>query len=185
VRKSSDRRGGQPRPGDKRPGEVFAARLAEVRDRRGWTQVELSKRLRQLGYSLPAEQISRIETGKRGVKLDDAFALAYALDCSLVHLLVEPDANEPEIVVVGNVQPERQQDVRDWISGAGPLLDQDPVEYARQRPRRDIEAEIEAVRAIKIGDPTTPLAAFLRQALERSGELPPLLTHQDDTEGTD
>lgn len=182
MTKSSERKGGKPRSGDRTPGETFAARLAEVRKRRGWTQARLAERLSQLGYSLPAEQVSRIETGKRGVSLDDAFALAYALDCSLLHLLVDPDAasDGPRMLVVGNVQPELQQDVRAWVSGGGPLLGQDPVEYARQRSRSEIEAEMEAVRALRLGQSTTPLVAMLRRAQEESGELPRLTPQKED-----
>src|SRR6516165_4236339 len=120
MTKSSTRKGGKPRSNDwKSPTALFAARLAKVRDQRGLTQRELADRLKQLGHVLPAEQISRIETRKRGVSLDDAFALAYALDCSLVHLLVDPDAGfkDPQVVVVGNVQPEQQPDLRAWVSG--------------------------------------------------------------------
>jgi transcriptional regulator with XRE-family HTH domain len=192
TKSANPRQGGKAKDEDyKSPEAAFAARLVKVRSDRGWTQGKLAERLKQLEYPLGVPQISRIEKGKRAVSLNDAYALAFALDCSLLHLLVDPDAPSPaelattpelpRVQVVGNVQPETQYDVRAWIVGDGPLLTQDGIQYAYQRSRREIEAQMEAVKAVKLGESSTPLASALRRAIEDHpelqeifGELPPL-----------
>src|SRR3954454_22931103 len=113
--------GGQVKEGDAQPAVVFGKRVAAVRLDRGWTQARLAERLRELGYALPREALARLETGKRGVSLEDVFAIAYALDVSPLHLIVPVD-DAPRVIVAGGVQPADPGDLRRWVRGEEPLV---------------------------------------------------------------
>jgi transcriptional regulator with XRE-family HTH domain len=57
-------------------GEVFGERLRELRQKRGWTQVELAQRC-----DLPQARISELESGGRAPNLVTMIRLASALEC--------------------------------------------------------------------------------------------------------
>ena len=61
------------------PQEIFRAELKRTRERRGWTQQQLSDRITELGLSLSRATIAKIETGQRSVLLDEVIAFAVAL----------------------------------------------------------------------------------------------------------
>jgi len=72
------------------PSEVFARRLRDARRGAGMSQAELARRVaRQRGSAFDGSAITRIENQGRGVKLDEAVAIARALEMPLVALLVE------------------------------------------------------------------------------------------------
>ena len=62
------------------PNEVFRRRLREVREARGVSQYDLVRELRALGYPMRQPAITRIERGQRKVSLDEAVAIAAALN---------------------------------------------------------------------------------------------------------
>jgi transcriptional regulator with XRE-family HTH domain len=173
--------GGKPRTGDMPPSRVFATRLPEVRKRHGWSQQRLAERLKELDYEIPRVTIAKIEKGQRLVKLDEAFAIAYALDVSPLHLLV-PIENEPRVLLAGGEQPFEPQWARDWIRGYEPAIGQDPRMFWMERPRHEIEEVLEDARKVRIGRATTDAAFFTRQALADRGELPPITEAPDQQE---
>jgi len=62
------------------PSEVFQRRMREERERRGISQRDMVQRLADLGHPMAQPAITRIESGKRKVSLDEAVLIAVALD---------------------------------------------------------------------------------------------------------
>lgn len=78
-------------PTTMRPAEVFALRLRETRGDRGLSQAELAQRITESGRGpLTPSALSRIESGERGISLDEAIGLAMELNASPAHLLTPP-----------------------------------------------------------------------------------------------
>lgn len=70
------------------PGDLFARRLRQERQRQQISQAELARRTAEiLQTSLDPSAITRIEQRTRTVRLDEAVAVAQALDVPLVTLL--------------------------------------------------------------------------------------------------
>jgi transcriptional regulator with XRE-family HTH domain len=68
----------------------FASNVRLLRERHGWSQGELAKRLQEAGHDqFHATTISRIEKGDRGVRLGEARAISRALG-SRVSVMVQP-----------------------------------------------------------------------------------------------
>ena len=59
-------------------GELFGERLRELRQKRGWTQVELAHKC-----DLPQARISELENGSRAPNLVTMIRLAAALQCRM------------------------------------------------------------------------------------------------------
>lgn len=76
-------------------GAVLRANLRRIRLGQGLSYAALSERMRMSGRALPPLSLSRIETGRRRVDLDDVMALAVALGVTVVDLVV-PGSLEPE-----------------------------------------------------------------------------------------
>lgn len=77
------------------PSENFTRRLREARTRRGWSQAELAKRVTALGHALDKTALTKLEGGNRKVTLDDAVALAAALDVPLLAMLLPDEGKVP------------------------------------------------------------------------------------------
>jgi transcriptional regulator with XRE-family HTH domain len=99
-----------------RPAQIVARRVAEERNARGWSQEELRKQLKELGYEKSRSTLTKLEGGQyRGVSVDDVFALAAALGVNPVHLLT-PREDDATVLVTPKVKlPART--VRAWIRG--------------------------------------------------------------------
>lgn len=97
------------------------------------SQRRLVARLDQLGLPLNQSVITRIERGTRKVSLDEAIALAAALDVAPVHLFL-PIGDEGRVSVTPSAEvPARV--ARQWALGIRAL---DPVNtrfYGSQSPR--------------------------------------------------
>lgn len=98
------------------PGAVFGEQLRITREHKRWTQQRLSDRTRELGHPVDRATIAKIERGsRRNVALDDALALAAALNVSPVHLFAasltgDKVAVTPELVL-------NSREVRQWLRG--------------------------------------------------------------------
>lgn len=80
------------------PGEVFARRLHEERGRAGVSQAALADHLsRALGRDVAASAVSRIESGERAVRLDEAVLIADRIGVPLPDLLRDRDAVDEEL----------------------------------------------------------------------------------------
>lgn len=97
-------------------GEVFHRRLVEIRKAVGYpSQAALADRLDADGVHLGATAVARIETGQRGVKLDEAIALGAVLGVSPSWLLT-PDAARDMVAVTPELTAQAWV-VRGWLAG--------------------------------------------------------------------
>lgn len=99
--------------------EVLSRRIKEVRRRRDWTQRGLVEKLEEIGVSMDPATLARIETGERGVKVHELFALAAALEVSPFQLLVPLDG-QAEVQLTPELSATSAQ-VRDWLRAYRPL----------------------------------------------------------------
>lgn len=122
--------------------------MREVRERRRLTREQLAERCKALGAeAITAAVISDIETGRkpkdgprrRMVTVEELLALAAALNCPPVSLLVSPDDSEQPYAVTTMVRADGSE-VRAWIRGVHPLIDDgellgwDPREFSAELP---------------------------------------------------
>jgi transcriptional regulator with XRE-family HTH domain len=70
-----------------RPSQVFAARLRETRKARGLSQADLAQRMTEVGRPMNKLAVLRIESGERGLSLDEAFAFADVLNAVPAQML--------------------------------------------------------------------------------------------------
>jgi len=103
------------------PSELVRMTLRRQRSLRGWTQKQLAERLAKSGYPRSQTDVSRLESGERGLSVDDLVALACALNVSPVRLLEGAFLDSPPDVAVtsGVVVPYRR--FRSWLRGGKPL----------------------------------------------------------------
>ncbi|MFJ5071300.1 helix-turn-helix domain-containing protein [Kitasatospora sp. NPDC088556] len=79
------------------PGDLFARRLRQERERLGISQAELARRMAALlGTNLDSTAITRIEQQTRAVRLDEAVTAAKALGVPLITLVSDSYARENE-----------------------------------------------------------------------------------------
>jgi transcriptional regulator with XRE-family HTH domain len=107
--------------------QIFARRIREEREQRGWSQAELSRRVTALGHPLDKDAMSKIERGERKVSLDDAVALAAALGVPLPALLFEPLSGED--VDIGTKTFMSTDYFVAWLAGMMPLRREDAEHY--------------------------------------------------------
>jgi transcriptional regulator with XRE-family HTH domain len=131
--------------------ETTAQQIRRLRTRRGISQQGLADRLNQLGARVDRSVVAKVESGKREVRLEDAFRFALALDVAPVHLLVPTDSDEP-IHLAPNLEAPPHQ-VRAWIRGFHPML-QDPRPYFSTVPISETKAAGDALAA---WEQTSPL----------------------------
>jgi transcriptional regulator with XRE-family HTH domain len=67
--------------------EVFGRRMRQERERLAITQGGLANGLGELGMKLDPTAVTRIEKGDRGLRLNEALAIAQVLGCTLDYLL--------------------------------------------------------------------------------------------------
>lgn len=147
MTKKREQIGGPAKPGDLFPGEVFAQRLKEVRERRGWTQTRLVRRLEELGFStssgkaLHRSTLAKIEadpTRARRVTLEEVLAISYALGVSPLYMFIPIELGGPNVTVALGVQAWKPSDMRAWLRGEQALPYQDPRWFALERPEEEI-----------------------------------------------
>ncbi|MFJ2420232.1 helix-turn-helix domain-containing protein [Streptomyces brevispora] len=79
------------------PGDLFARRLRQERERLGISQAELARRMAALlGTNVDSTAITRIEQQTRAVRLDEAVTAAEALGVPLITLVSDNYARENE-----------------------------------------------------------------------------------------
>jgi transcriptional regulator with XRE-family HTH domain len=101
------------------PSQVIAAQLPRWRDFRNVSAQGLADRIELLGGGLGRVAITRIETGKRGISLDEALLLAAALNVPPPVLLFPLETGEHVAVTPTSViHPDL---ATRWLAGEGPL----------------------------------------------------------------
>jgi transcriptional regulator with XRE-family HTH domain len=101
------------------PSETFAKRLAIARRARNWSQARLAKILDELGHPMHPTALSRIEKETRQVTIDDAVAIAAALDVALVHMIF-PIHPEGKVALTPKLEVDVAKATR-WARGRQPL----------------------------------------------------------------
>jgi transcriptional regulator with XRE-family HTH domain len=118
--------------------QTVARRVRHLRAQLGWSQQDLADRLANLGLPIDRSSLARLENENRGVGVDEAIALAYALNVAPVHLMVDTDDDaEPVAPVPGSEISPRE--ARAWIRGVMPMIFQDPRGYFMNVPRAEFE----------------------------------------------
>jgi transcriptional regulator with XRE-family HTH domain len=126
------------------PSDVVAARVREVRGKRGMTVADLAGRCAELGApGLTAQALYKLEGQRaaasrrpRPVSVDELLALALALNVSPLHLLVPIDDFGKSYRLTSEVSTSADY-VRAWVRGMMPLGDADPREFFSQVPRTE------------------------------------------------
>jgi transcriptional regulator with XRE-family HTH domain len=158
-------------------GEAFAARVKQVRERKGWKQHDLSRRLGELGYPMDRVTLSKIERGglrTRNVKLEEVLAIALALEVSPVFLIV-PYEQEARLQVAPNVRPSTGAVARGWVEGRWTLTqEEDQRFFFTEQPPERLALYMEEARQLHLGGPVSPPAFELRQEMVERGEAPPI-----------
>ena len=109
-----------------KPSQAFARRMKRYRERRGWTQERLAEELKSIGSLVDDRaKVAKIETSVRGVSLDEAIAIAWALALPppLLFLPLGEDDVEIEHVTID------AEGARRWVTGQAPAMDSN--QYAR------------------------------------------------------
>jgi transcriptional regulator with XRE-family HTH domain len=151
---------------DKIVSDVVAARIREVRKRRGWQPAELARRCAQLdGKKWTENTIENIEGGRRrggshrrAVTVDELLTLAAALNVAPLHLMVPPDDDDrPYPVAPGTAATASA--ARRWIRGFGLLADLPNVGELREYMT---EVPLSEFREVQDGLPQRLLTGRLR-----------------------
>ncbi|TVL91940.1 helix-turn-helix transcriptional regulator [Streptomyces sp. SAJ15] len=115
------------------PTSVIAKRVREVRKRRGLTAEDLANRLVEQGIGWQRSTVAKLENGKReNVTVTEWLALAYVLGVAPVHLLVDPNDDEPF-----QITPEHSESgstVRAWVRGSSPAQGVDTRTFSAEVP---------------------------------------------------
>jgi transcriptional regulator with XRE-family HTH domain len=126
-------------------GRVFREQMALIRERHGLSQAELARRVENLGIrpftQTTVAKIERLdhasETKARKVTLEEAIAIAYALDVAPLYLFLPL---HDEVVVA--VTPERAAPAwvaREWFIGGAAAEGQDEGFYIGTAPPSELE----------------------------------------------
>lgn len=110
--------------------ERVAENVKALRQRRGLSQAELSRRLDALGNPIGVSALSKVENGTRRVTVDDLVALAISLDVTPNRLLlfedVEPVPPDPQfrdeepVDLAGSVSVDAWE-AWSWATGVDPI----------------------------------------------------------------
>ncbi len=118
----------------RKPSEIFAERVREIREAKRWTQQDLAERLDELGAGADRATVARTENGKRGITLDNAVTYCAALGAPLLYMIVgvkvEPVAIAPGLRVSGG-------EARRWARGMAALRPEDDRTYITEVPEAD------------------------------------------------
>ncbi len=97
-----------------------ALNVSMLRKKRGLSQQELSERLGELGRPMLPSALSKIESGDRGVDVDDLAAIAVALGVNPSRLLLPFAAWEEDVLITPEVSVPAWA-AWQWADGFAPL----------------------------------------------------------------
>jgi transcriptional regulator with XRE-family HTH domain len=84
---------------------VLTGNLRRLRSRRGWTQVELASRARQVGLGWTLDTVVNLESGRRSLNVGEALLIPQLLGSSFVKLASLDKDDPSDIRVEGSVWP--------------------------------------------------------------------------------
>jgi transcriptional regulator with XRE-family HTH domain len=120
----------------RRPSEIFAEQIRIQRARKGWTQKQLAAGLGRLGFVVHQTTIGKWEAGERRISLDEAVAIAVALDVALAHMLAgsysDTALSAPTIALSSRTPAVSARQMRMWIMGQQPIWGQDEKRYSTE-----------------------------------------------------
>lgn len=119
----------------KRPSGVFAGRLREAREHKGWSQQDLCDRLAEVGARTDRATIARTESGERGVSLDDAVLYSAALGASLVHMIIP--INGGELLALAPQWEVTPRLARHWVRAESALRPEDGRTLVAEAPEEE------------------------------------------------
>jgi len=124
------------------------AAVAHRRERMGLTYAELSRLLVRNGRDLAPLALRRIEAGTRRVDVDDLVALAAALGCSPITLLVPPGVAADDVVELTGVRDLAVTAERAWawLTASYPLRG-DVLKFFGTLPRWECDTMAENLGA--------------------------------------
>lgn len=102
-------------------GQTVAANIARLRKARGFTTRSLSLELAKHGRVVPSSGISRMESARRHVTVDDLTALAAIFDVSPSALLLPPTDSPQDRISVTGAGDVPASEAWDWMDGRGRL----------------------------------------------------------------
>jgi transcriptional regulator with XRE-family HTH domain len=109
----------------KRPTEVIAERMRELRNGRGWSAQRLAEEMTKVGIPWDRSIVANIENGRRAsIAIEEVLALAYVLSVAPVHLIVPPvDGEATDLLyrVAPEVATTTPGFARAWIRGQTPI----------------------------------------------------------------
>lgn len=110
------------------PGQRTARRIAELRNRRGWSAQRLADEVTELtGETLTRATLATIESGRREARIGEIWAIAAALGVSPL-LLVATHPGDPGLDLGTTTVP--AVDAIAWEAGAGPINHDDATTFA-------------------------------------------------------
>lgn len=121
----------------KTPHGVAVERIRHLRKRHAFTQQQLADRLNLLGARTDRAAVAKVESGTRGLSLNELFQYAMALDVAPVHLVSPPDDDGP--IFLGPQMEVSPDEMRAWVRGDRPLLWQDQRIYWSEVPKKEFE----------------------------------------------
>jgi transcriptional regulator with XRE-family HTH domain len=119
-----------------KPTQVIAARVKELRRKRGMSAAQLGDRLRDVGINWDRAILANLENGRRAsVSVEELFGLALVLDVAPLHLVVPPVDGEGKPYAVTPTVTQPAGRVRSWVAGRHPIPGVDAATFMRERPR--------------------------------------------------
>lgn len=179
------------------PSAIFRRRLRAALTTRGWSLRQLASRLEELGYPLRASALNKIEHAQRDISLDDAVAIAVALEVPLP-LLFLPYGDEDGVALTPGRKVHPDMALK-WIACDEPMTGSDlsawhkavlPVQLhrAHDADMADLRAADSAVAAAEyVSDENAVVGArqrrlevlevlgSTRDEMKRQGVRPPAL----------
>ncbi|MFN2557221.1 MAG: helix-turn-helix domain-containing protein [Nitriliruptorales bacterium] len=125
--------------------EVFGPQLRAVREALGWSQREVVRRLADLGVEMEPATLNHIETGQRGIGLDEALELAAALECSPLYLMF-PTSRGAEVQIAPRVVVEASA-ARRWMRAKDPLPGHDRDLFTRVMSEEEASFKVQWLAA--------------------------------------
>lgn len=138
-------------PEPRRPHQVIAQRVREVRSARGLTAAQLGEKMTEAGIRWDRNVVASLENGRRAaVSVEELLALAAVLEVAPVHLIVPLD--DDGWICVTPEAAARNSYARAWIRGNSALPGTDERKFFSEVPeaewRQRAEQQEETLRQL-------------------------------------